>query len=91
MSKVFLSHSSADKYNIKNIASQNKASNLIIQRMAEISYKKYPKLRERDLLFVGRNEYVKKFEEWMDDFFKEKPVVIMASGLEGVGRRSLKK
>lgn len=63
MSKVFLSHSSADKYNIKNIASQNKASNLIIQRMAEISYKKYPKLRERDLLFVGRNEYVKKFEE----------------------------
>lgn len=80
-----------NKYNIKNIASQNKASNLIIQRMAEISYEKYPKLRERDLLFVGRNEYVQKFEERMDDFLKERPVVIMASGLEGVGRRSFLK
>ena len=59
--------------------------------MIEISYEKHPKLKERDLLFVGRNEYLRNFEERMDDFDKETPVAIIASGLEGIGRRTFLK
>lgn len=79
------------EYNIQRICSQTKASNVIRQRMIEISYEKHPKLKERDLLFVGRNEYLRNFEERMDDFDKETPVAIIASGLEGIGRRTFLK
>lgn len=75
-------------YNIQRICSQVKASNIIRQRMIEISYKKHPKLKERNLLFVGRNEFLQKFEERIDDFEREMPIVIMASGLEGIGRKT---
>lgn len=80
-----------DKYNIQRIFSQKKAYDVIRQRMIEISYEKHPKLKERDLLFVGRNDYINKFEERMDDFNKQKPVAVIASGLEGIGRRSFLK
>lgn len=56
--------------------------------MIEISYEKHPKLKERNLLFVGRNEFLQKFEERIDDFEREMPIVIMASGLEGIGRKT---
>lgn len=79
------------QYNIQRICSQTKAANIIRQRMMEIAYEKHPRLKERDLLFVGRNEYVKNFEERMDDFEKETPVVAIASGLERIGRKSFLK
>ena len=79
------------EYNIQRICSQTKAYNVIRQRMIEISYEKHPKLNERNLLFVGRNEYLRNFEERMDDFDKETPVAVIASGLEGIGRRSFLK
>lgn len=79
------------EYNIQRICSQVKASNVIRQRMIEISYEKHPKLKERDLLFVGRNEYLQKFEERIDDFEREMPITIIASGLEGIGRRTFLK
>ena len=79
------------EYNIQRICSQTKASNVIRQRMIEISYEKHPKLKERNMLFVGRNEFLQNFEERMDDFDKETPVVAIASGLEGIGRRTLLK
>lgn len=79
------------EYNIQRICSQTKAANIIRQRMMEIAYEKHPRIKERDLLFVGRNEYVRNFEERMDDFEKETPVVAIASGLEGSGRKSFLK
>lgn len=79
------------QYNIQSICSQTKASNIIKQRMIEIAYEKHPKLKERNLLFVGRNEYLQNFEERMDDFDKESPVVAIASGIEGIGRRTFLK
>lgn len=79
------------EYNIQKICSQTKASNVIKQRMIEISYEKHPKLKERDLLFVGRNEYVQNFEERMDDFERKTPIVAIASGLEKIGRKSFLK
>lgn len=79
------------EYNIQRICSQTKAANVIKQRMIEISYEKHPKLKERNMLFVGRNEFLQNFEERMDDFDKESPVVAIASGLEGIGRRTFLK
>lgn len=80
-----------EAYNIQRICSQTKSANVIRQRMMEISYEKYPKLKDRNMLFVGRNEYLRTFEERMDDFDKESPVAVIASGLEGIGRRSFLK
>ena len=76
------------EYNIQRIGSQTKASNVIRQRMIEIAYEKHPKLKERNQIFVGRNEFLRKFEERMDDFDMGTPVAIVASGLEGVGRKT---
>lgn len=76
------------EYNIQRIGSQTKASNVIRQRMIEIAYEKHPKLKERNQIFVGRNEFLRKFEERMDDFDMRTPVAIVASGLEGVGRKT---
>lgn len=80
-----------NEYNIQRICSQTKASSVIRQRMIEISYEKHPKLKERDLLFVGRHEFLQDFEERMDDFESQEPVAIIASGLEGIGRRTFLK
>lgn len=77
-----------NEYNIQRIGSQIKASNVIRQRMIEIAYEKHPKLKERNQIFVGRNEFLKDFEQRMDDFDIGTPVVVVASGLEGVGRRT---
>ncbi len=76
------------EYNIQRIGSQTKASNVIRQRMIEIAYEKHPKLKERNQIFVGRNEFLKDFEQRMDDFDMGTPVAIVASGLEGVGRKT---
>lgn len=76
------------EYNIQRIGSQTKASNVIRQRMIEIAYEKHPKLKEKNQIFVGRNEFLRKFEERMDDFDMGTPVAIVASGLEGVGRKT---
>lgn len=78
-----------ENYNIQNIRRPTKATQLISQRMIEISYEKHPRLKERDEIFVGRNEYLKDFEERMDDFYKPTPKVIIASGIKSIGRTKL--
>lgn len=78
-----------DEYNIQFINRQTKATSIIRQRMIEISFLKHPKLKQRNDLFVGRNEYLQCFEERIDDFFKAKPIVILVSGMEGLGRKTL--
>lgn len=76
------------EYNIQRIGSQTKTANVIRQRMIEIAYEKHPKLKERNQIFVGRNEFLKDFEQRMDDFDMGTPAAIIASGLEGVGRKT---
>jgi len=78
-----------NEYNIQLIRRQSKAVSIIHQRMIEISFYKHPRLQERAGIFVGRNEYLRQFEERMDDFDKEKPITILASGIEGMGRKTL--
>lgn len=47
-------------YNIQLIKAPTKSASIIEQRMIEISYKKHPRLKERETIFVGRHEYRKK-------------------------------
>lgn len=38
--------------------------------MIELSFEKHPRLKERNEIFVGRNDLIGLFEERMDDFEK---------------------
>ena len=78
-------------YNLQYISKPSKAARIIQQRMIEVSFEKHPKLKERQEIFVGRNEQLSLFEERMDDFEQDKPVCIVASGINDVGRKTLLK
>lgn len=78
-------------YNLQYISRPTKAAQIIEQRMIELSFEKHPRLKERNEIFVGRNDLIALFEERMDDFEKNKPVCMLASGIKSIGRRSLLK
>lgn len=78
-------------YNLQYISQPSKAARIIQQRMIEVSFEKHPKLKERQEIFVGRNEQISLFEERMDDFEQEKPICVVASGINDVGRKTLLK
>ena len=78
-----------DEYNLKYVSRPTIAARRIRQRLREISWMYNPRLRERDQIFVGRNDLIKFIEERIDDFDKEFPTCIMATGLPQIGRYSL--
>lgn len=78
-------------YNIQYVSRPNKAAQIIQQRMIELSFERHPRLKERNAIFVGRNEQINAFEERMDDFEQSKPFCVVASGLNSVGRKTLLK
>lgn len=81
----------SDEYNIQYIPSPNYAVKIIKATILDLSLELNPKLKERSNIFVGRAELIKKIEERMDDYLKESPVCMIASGLQSIGRRSLLK
>lgn len=80
-----------ENYNLQYISRPIKAAQIIEQRMIELSFERHPRLKERNEIFVGRNDLIKSFEERMDDFEKEKPICIVASGIKSIGRTTLVK
>lgn len=80
-----------DTYNIKLIKRPTIAAKKIEQRLREIVWKKHPKIEEREKLFVGRNDFIKAFEERYDDLDRQKPVCYIVSGIGRVGRRAFLK
>jgi hypothetical protein len=77
-----------DNYNLKPIKRAQVAARRIHNKLRELSWSKHPNLKKRQNLFIGRNEKLKEFEERIDDYSKKKPIVIIASGITGVGRRT---
>ncbi len=77
-----------DNYNIKLIKRSQVAAKRIHNKLRELSWSKHPNIKKRQTLFVGRNEKQEEFEERIHDFERKKPVVIIASGITGVGRRT---
>ena len=80
-----------ERYNIQLVKSNKKIVNLIIERLTEITRIKHTQLMKKQDLFVGRNSFLDQIEQRFDDFSLAKPVALVASGLEGVGRRTLLK
>lgn len=80
-----------ENYNLQYIKRPTKAAQIIEQQMIELSFVKHPRLKERNEIFVGRNELIGSFEERMDDFEKNKPVCMVASGIKSIGRKTLLK
>ncbi|MCO6356825.1 TIR domain-containing protein [Pseudoalteromonas shioyasakiensis] len=78
-----------DNYNLKPIKRANVAARRIHNKLREVSWTKHPELKIRENYFVGRLKELDAFEERIHDFSKEKPTVLICSGFNGVGRRSL--
>jgi len=76
-------------YNLKYIARPTIAARRIHQRLREISWFKHPNLKERDAIFVGRNELVGQIEQRVDDLKRGLPSCFIAHGLPRIGRSAL--
>ena len=77
------------RYNIRCILSPKISANKIRARMREISWKLNPKLKHKNLFFIGRNEEVGKFEERRADFDKaDLRCVDASSAFSGIGRKA---
>lgn len=74
--------------NIQHIRQPNIAARKINSRLREIAWKNHPTLKERENIFVGRNDKIKNVEQRFDDFSKQSPIVFIASGLNSIGRKS---
>ena len=77
-----------ENYNLKPILRAEVAARRIHDKLRELSWARHPELKKRKEVFVGRNDKLEEFEQRIHDFEKEKPTVIINSGISGVGRRS---
>ncbi len=75
--------------NIQPILKPTIAARKINSRLVELSWKFHPRLKERKEIFVGRNDLIRNIEERLDDFSRETPIALIASGLPSIGRKSL--
>ncbi|MFW1710532.1 TIR domain-containing protein [Vibrio parahaemolyticus] len=77
-----------DDFNIQPIKKSRVAIRKINARLREIAFKTHPTLKERQRIYVGRNEKTTNVEQRFDDFDKPTPIVFSASGLNSIGRKS---
>ncbi|GAC1632861.1 MAG: toll/interleukin-1 receptor domain-containing protein [Nevskia sp.] len=75
--------------NIQLILKPTIAARKINARLLELSWTNHPRLRERREIFVGRNELMEQIEERLDDFTRQSPIALIASGLPAIGRKTL--
>jgi len=78
-----------EEYVLRLISRSVIASRRILQKMRELNWKFYPKIHEREEIFVGRNDLVNQFEERIDSIDEPLPVSLFAMGFNTIGRRSL--
>lgn len=79
------------EYNLRYVSRPSVAARRIVEQLRILSWQLHPKLYERNRLFVGRNNLLAAFEERVDSLDESVPVCFIASGLKGVGRRTLLK
>lgn len=76
------------EYNLKYVAKPTIVAKRIEQKLREITLSKHPKLMKKSNLCIGRNKILEEFEQRIDDFNKEQPKCVIATGLESIGRRT---
>lgn len=77
-----------DSLNIQYLRQPKVAARKINSRLRELAWKNHPTLREREKIFVGRNDKINNVETRFDDFSKSNPTVFVTSGLTSIGRKS---
>lgn len=80
----------SENYNLQ-IVTQSEKIKLVIERiLREITWEKYPQLKEKNNFFSGRNNLVEKLEADYANFDKE-VICFIASGFKLIGRKALLK
>ncbi|KKW76757.1 hypothetical protein AAV97_15325 [Acinetobacter sp. Ag2] len=77
-----------DTKNIQPILSHKVAIRRIKERIRELSKSIHPNLKDKDEIFVGRNDNEKQVEIRLDDFYKDPVICFIVSGLPGVGKKA---
>ena len=80
----------SDNYNLQKLSQSARISNVIRRLLREITWEKYPQLKEKNTFFCGRNELIEKLEKDYSDFDKD-VICFVASGFNLIGRKSLLK
>ncbi len=78
-----------NEYNLRAVSKSAVAARQIQQKLRELSWVEHPKLKERQQIFVGRNEQIATLEQRFDDYSKCPATAIICSGLPLIGRKSL--
>jgi tetratricopeptide (TPR) repeat protein len=78
-----------DEYNLHPVSRPTIAVRRIQQRLRELSWEAHPRLKERQKIFVGRNDEIGQFEERFDDYSLSPPTCVICSGLPLIGRKTL--
>lgn len=75
-------------YNLKRVFRPKKAVACIDEVIRLMTWKKYEFIKRKDSIFIGRNEYVEKFERRFNDRTLGRAICYCVSGLEAIGRTS---
>ena len=77
-------------YNLQKLTESARIVNVITRLLREITWDKYPQLKEKNIFFCGRNALIEKLEKDYADFDKE-IICFVASGFSLIGRKALLK
>lgn len=79
------------EFNLQFVTKPAVAVRKIRARRMELAWEFHPKIKERQEIFVGRNDLLQQIEQRLDDYNEQYPIALIASGLPAIGRRSLLK
>jgi hypothetical protein len=76
-----------EQYNLKSIKDEILIYKKIDSKLRDISIEKYPRVKAKEEIFIGRNSLMEEFESKYHNLENTKPSCIIVSGMEEVGRR----
>lgn len=76
-------------YNLKKVSQPSKALALINEVIRIRTWNKYGFIKEKEAIFIGRNEYVDRFERRYYERMAGKVIAYSVSGFEKIGRGAL--
>ncbi len=75
------------RFTLRHIKNSRVALHKISNRLRRIAIENVPTLKRRDEIFIGRKTSLAELEELYLESIDRRPNVVIASGMEGVGRR----